>query len=148
MSSIPPLACGEADVGDRLSGPSSDEYALTPEDAGLTAEFEHASPFHLKMAQKVVYALGNRFAVVSLARRNEDALDEFVTAFYISSSDNTCILLARSGADRDDGGRSFLIAQYREVLEEVPNLVNQGFEVTDVKGDMMTEDLPEKYIPE
>ena len=142
------MACGEVDVPDRYSVPASTEYLVPPEDAGMDVEFLHARPFHVKMAQKVVYTLGNRFTVFKAKREHEDGLNEYVSVYFISSSDRTCIVLARAGASKDEGGRTFLILQYPELLEEIPHLVEQGFEVTHVSGDQMTEDIADHLIPE
>jgi hypothetical protein len=148
MNSVSSMANGEAEGGDRLSVPDVDSYHVTAEDAGVSADFEHADPLHLKVAQKAVYGAGSYFVVCSLRRENESGLDELVSVFYLSSSDHTCVVLARTGADTDVGGRAFLILQYPQLLEEIPNLVGQGFEVQQVNGNNLSEDLPEHLVPE
>ena len=150
MNSVTPMAKGEGGDWDRKSVPNADEYNVTAEDAGLSVDFEHARPFHVKMAQKVIYLHNDAFPIVSARRESEDGLDEHITVYYVKSSDGTCLVLARTRSDQEDEdtGRAFLLVQYPQLLEEVPNLVEQGFEVTNTNADFVSEDLPNEYLPE
>lgn len=148
MNSVTPMAKGEGGGGDRKSVPSADAYRVTAEDAGLSVDFEYARPFHLKMAQTVIYFDNGAFPILSLKQKKEDELDELLTVYYTKSSDGTCVILARTDSDREETGRAFLLVQYPQLLEEVPKLVEQGFEVTNTNGDFIPEDLPNEYLPE
>ena len=144
------MAGGEVEIGDRWSAPDVEEFYVEPADAGVEAEFAHARPMHIKMAQAVIYPSGgaSAFRAMNLRKEKESGLDELLSVSMIGRSSHTCILLARTGPDTESGGRTFLVLQYPELVKEIQNLVGQGFEITSARGDRLPDDLPDEILPD